>query len=232
MDAPAGRAWTRLRTRPWTRLQDVPVKCACKARRRIRELRVPTAGAAGKSPCAWSAHRMHPGNCGFPGLSSRVQPRVHRARSARKRQGTARSQGGARCRELRVPRTGLCRTTCTPGTVSAPTTGKCAAVYAARVANTRRKREGKQPQGKYIATKVTLTRAEQETIALSSRSDGHRTHTVAVKKKEVPAAPYRVQGMYVLWFLAMSAERPRMSAGLGLLIKVDRGQRPRNVRGL
>ena len=83
-----------------------------------------------------------------------------------------------------------------------------------------------------MATKVTLTRAEQKTIALSSRSDGHRTHTVAVKKKAVPAAPYRVQGMYVLWFLAMSAERPRMSAGLGLLIKVDRGQRPRNVRGL
>ena len=157
-------------------------------------------------------------------------------------------------RELRVPRTVLPRATaCSPGTVCAQTTGNFAFPGRARCWELRtglcthnrevrscirsacrqhKAREKASSHKASIATKVTLTRAEQETIALSSRSDGHRTHTVAVKKKEVLAAPYCVQGMYVLWFLAMSAERPRMSAGLGLLIKVDRGQRPRNVRGL
>ena len=159
--------------------------------------------------------------------------------------------------ELRVPRTVLPRATaCSPGTVCAQTTGNCAFPGRARCRELRvprtglctnnrevrscirsacrqhKAREKASSHKASIATKATLTRAEQETIALSSRSDGHRTHTVAVKKKEVLAAPYCVQGMYVVWFLAMSAERPRMSAGLGLLIKVDRGQRPRNVRGL
>ena len=208
MDAPAGRAWTRLRTRPWTRLQDAPVKCACKARRRIRELRVPTAGAPQGSPgphargVRTACIRGTAGSQDCPPACNRVFTGHGLRANDSALQGTAGSQDWP----LRQQ----------PGS---------AQLYTQRASPTQGEREGKQPQGKYIATKVTLTRAEQETIALSSRS-------VAVKKKEVPAAPYRVQGMYVLWFLAMSAERPRMSAGLGLLIKVGRGQRPRNVRGL
>ena len=140
--------------------------------------------------------------------------RVFTGRSARKRQGTA-------------PREGALQ-----GTAGSQDWPLHQQPGSAQLYTQHKAREKASSHKASIATKVTLARAEQETIALSSRSDGHRTHTVAVKKKEVPAAPYRVQGMYVLWFLAMSAERPRMSAGLGLLIKVDRGQRPRNVRGL
>ena len=173
---------------------------------------------------------MHPGNCGFPGLSSRVQPRVHRARSARKRQGTARSQGGRAAGNCGFP--GLAFAGPRVLGHCQRNNRKVRSCIRSACHQHKAKDEKASSHKASMATKVTLTRAEQKTIALSSRSDGHRTHTVAVKKKEVLAAPYCVQGMYVLWFLAMSAERPRMSAGLGLLIKVDRGQRPRNVRGL
>ena len=44
--------------------------------------------------------------------------------------------------------------------------------------------KGNQAPARQAATKVTFTRAEPETIALSSRSDGHNTHTVADKKKK------------------------------------------------
>ena len=60
-----------------------------------------------------------------------------------------------------------------------------------------RRRKRRPAATRVRLTKVASTHAEQETTASFSRSDGHRTHTVAAKKKESQAALCRVHVMYV-----------------------------------